>query len=357
MMKNMKNLNENADGRDIEKLLSKVKELENMIKELKDNENSQKDLLNITAHELRTPIHTIVGYMELIMESNKYREFDLQNGAYLSAIERNSIRLQTLINRILDLAKVESKSFVLNKVTVDLNQELKDMVEEFRKTLQGNWKEMAEGEISNDFKQVTDSHKIDHSSIEIIFEPSNDAVKVSIDRVKIYQVISNLLNNSLKSINKKYTTLQQVESTKEKDFMIISVELASSPFTPKFSSRRSIQHNKSIIGDKPAVVLNEIDSSNSNLQQKNNSKQSSPPKYAIVSIEDSGEGISNEIIPILFSKFGSNSSKGMGFGLYLSKRIVEVHGGKMWAQNKVQGNKTNHKKGAVFSFSLPVISR
>jgi signal transduction histidine kinase len=54
-------------------------------------------------------------------------------------------------------------------------------------------------------------------------------------------------------------------------------------------------------------------------------------------------------LPKLFSKFVTNSPDGTGVGLFISKNIVEAHGGKVWVQNNANGN----GKGATFSFSLP----
>jgi two-component system, OmpR family, sensor histidine kinase VicK len=71
---------------------------------------------------------------------------------------------------------------------------------------------------------------------------------------------------------------------------------------------------------------------------------------AIVTVEDNGSGISPEIFPRLFSKFSSKSFSGTGLGLYISKNIVEAHGGKIWAQNNINQG----KYGASFSFSLPL---
>jgi two-component system sensor histidine kinase VicK len=58
-----------------------------------------------------------------------------------------------------------------------------------------------------------------------------------------------------------------------------------------------------------------------------------------------------EIIPRLFTKFATRSFSGTGLGLYISKNIVEAHGGKMWAENNPQG------EGATFTFTLPLSSR
>src|ERR687897_817313 len=70
-----------------------------------------------------------------------------------------------------------------------------------------------------------------------------------------------------------------------------------------------------------------------------------------VSIKDTGSGIDPEIMPRLFTKFSSKSFKGTGLGLYISKSIVEAHGGKIWAENNIDG------KGATFSFSLPLFDQ
>jgi signal transduction histidine kinase len=71
--------------------------------------------------------------------------------------------------------------------------------------------------------------------------------------------------------------------------------------------------------------------------------------YVIVRIKDSGSGIDSEILPRLFTKFATKSEAGgTGLGLFISKNIVEAHGGRIWAENNTDG------KGASFSFSLPM---
>ena len=69
---------------------------------------------------------------------------------------------------------------------------------------------------------------------------------------------------------------------------------------------------------------------------------------AIVSVVDTGTGIDPGIMPRLFEKFATKSLTGTGLGLFISKSIVEAHGGKLWAQNNPDGN------GATFEFSLPL---
>src|SRR5919108_4012342 len=69
----------------------------------------------------------------------------------------------------------------------------------------------------------------------------------------------------------------------------------------------------------------------------------------IISVKDSGEGIHPVIMPRLFTKFATKSDMGTGLGLYISKSIVEAHGGRIWAENNPDG------KGATFGFSLPLL--
>jgi len=69
--------------------------------------------------------------------------------------------------------------------------------------------------------------------------------------------------------------------------------------------------------------------------------------FLIISVKDTGPGIDPEILSKLFTKFASNSDMGTGLGLFISKGIVEAHGGKIWAEN-------NPDRGATFSFSLPI---
>jgi two-component system, OmpR family, sensor histidine kinase VicK len=64
-------------------------------------------------------------------------------------------------------------------------------------------------------------------------------------------------------------------------------------------------------------------------------------------MEHSYKGIDSEIIPRLFTKFATKSEHGIGLGLYISKSIIEAHGGRIWAKNNIDG------KGATFIFSLP----
>jgi signal transduction histidine kinase len=68
----------------------------------------------------------------------------------------------------------------------------------------------------------------------------------------------------------------------------------------------------------------------------------------VVSVKDTGPGIDSEIMPRLFTKFTSKSQTGTGLGLFISKSIIEAHGGRIWAENN------KDRKGATVAFRLPL---
>jgi signal transduction histidine kinase len=79
-------------------------------------------------------------------------------------------------------------------------------------------------------------------------------------------------------------------------------------------------------------------------------KRSNNMDLLLVRVKDTGTGIDDDIMPRLFEKFVTRSEKGIGLGLFISKSIIEVHGGRIWAENNADG------KGATFTFTLPLLS-
>ncbi len=79
-------------------------------------------------------------------------------------------------------------------------------------------------------------------------------------------------------------------------------------------------------------------------------KKKDDEKKVFICVKDAGSGIEKFIVTHLFSKFATKSKGGTGLGLYISKKIIEAHGGQIWAENNKDG------KGATFGFSLPVVN-
>jgi len=136
-----------------------------------------------------------------------------------------------------------------------------------------------------------------NENIRLSYKPLD--ILISADKGRITQVISNLLSNAVKFIKKG-----GLGGT-----VIVDIE--------KKRVRRTAQEDK------------EHD-------------------VVVVSIKDDGPGIDPEIMPRLFTKFAAKSDIGTGLGLFISKSIVEAHGGKIWAENSADG------RGATFTFSLSI---
>ena len=151
-------------------LTSKLKELNEQLK-YKDQLKNQ--FINIAAHELRTPIQPILGLTEVIRSRNAASATHKQDEEFLEIIIRNAKRLRGLSEKILDISKIENRILRLDKERFNINEKLRDII--------------------NDIKSK-------ENEVEIIFaEPNVDPVIVDADRIRIDEVISNLLTNAVES--------------------------------------------------------------------------------------------------------------------------------------------------------------
>jgi signal transduction histidine kinase len=78
-------------------------------------------------------------------------------------------------------------------------------------------------------------------------------------------------------------------------------------------------------------------------------------KKVLVSVKDGGTGIDPAIMPRLFTKFATKSETGTGLGLFISKSIIESHGGRIWAENNNNSDGAE-ARGSTFYFTLPLLS-
>ena len=148
------------------------------------------------------------------------------------------------------------------------------------------------------------------------FEPKEDPINVIADKVRIFEVISNLLNNAIKFSNGQTITISSKKVLKKE----IIKYLAHNDY---HQQKEDLITNTENTDDEVLV--------------------------AVVSIRDKGKGIDPDVLPRLFTKFTTKSNQGTGLGLYIAKSIIEAHGGQIWAQNNYDKD-----KGATFSFSLPL---
>jgi signal transduction histidine kinase len=158
---------------------------------------------------------------------------------------------------------------------------------------------------------VASLHANSPTPIDIVFEPHDDPLIVFADKLGIFEVLSNLMDNAIKFSNSESITISVTRFQDDKD-----------------------KANQ--------VHPEELENGESGNRKKKNNQ------FVLVSIKDKGKGIDKEILSGLFNKFITKSDQGTGLGLYIAKSIVEAHGGRIWTQNN------ENEKGATFSFSLPL---
>jgi signal transduction histidine kinase len=157
------------------------------------------------------------------------------------------------------------------------------------------------------------------------------------EKFNLNDVISNSIQDHKNEIEKTNGNLKLLYENEKEEEDNIFVEADRTRLSQVISNliRNAIKFTKEGI----IVITARKDNSNSN----NNNQ-------VIISVKDTGSGIDPEILPRLFSKFATKSFEGTGLGLFISKSIIEDHGGRIWAENNADG------KGATFSFSIPIIS-
>ncbi len=252
--------------------ITKRKEAEFLINEeivkLKELDQIRKNLISRVAHELKTPIATVCGGSELF--SYQYHE-KLENNQQelINLIEKGGKRLKYLVENLIDISRMEYNKFKLKRELIDLSKLIRD----------------SSKEMMHFSKERNISLNLD--LIETLY--------LEIDRIRIEQVLMNLISNAIKN-------------------------------TPP--------------------------------NGKINVKLEKSDNWAIISVSDTGVGITKEEMELLFTQFGKMERygdgleyidiQGSGLGLFISKEIVELHSGSIRAESK------GRHKGSNFIVKLPI---
>jgi len=240
---------------------------EEMVK-LKDLDQIRKDLISRVSHELKTPLVSVCGGAELLLDLYG-EEFKGDSKELLELIEKGGKRLKHLVENLVDITRIEYKKFELNKDISDFSQVIRDCMKELMYLIKKR-------------KLNLELDLMDNLFLEF-------------DKIRIEQVIINLLSNAIKNTppNGKIT----VKTLRRDD----SVELL---------------------------------------------------------ISDSGIGLTIEEMEKLFTRFGKIERygngqeyidiQGTGLGLYISKEIIDLHEGQIWAKS------AGRDKGSTFTIKLPI---
>ena len=155
------------------------------------------------------------------------------------------------------------------------------------------------------------------------------SLKLNVERIHLNKLISDIIEDYRNEIEK---TNKDIKLVHESQDQIIEIDADKNRLTQVISN----------------LVSNAIKFTNEGTIKVTEEVKDD---MVLVTVKDTGQGIDPEIFPKLYSKFASKSETGTGLGLFISKSIVEAHGGKIWAANN---DSSDGKKGAAFTFSIPL---
>ena len=254
---------------------------------------AKSEFLANMSHELRTPLNHIIGFTELVLDK-QCGNLNEKQGEYLNDALQSSRHLLSLINDILDLSKVEAGKLELNLAEIPL-----------RMLLEGSLNMVKEKALKHRIRLLTDMDGIP----EVI----------QADERKLKQILYNLLSNAV-----KFTPDGG------------SVVLSARYLLKKEGHWMTRNGQRSVLP----------------LEVREDGKR--PADLIYISVQDTGIGIKGEDLQRIFDPFeqadnsASRRYQGTGLGLSLTKRLVELHGGRIWAESEGEG------KGSKFILLIPV---
>lgn len=231
-------------------------------RQIKEADRIRSEFLGKISHELRTPLNSIIGFSKVILNGIDGPLTDLQR-IDMTAIYTSGQHLLSLVNDILDFSKIEAGKMELHREKLD-------------------FKEIVAGVMAMAIALV------EGKEIELIEEIESNLPPVYADRVRVRQVVLNLVSNAAKFTDKGFIALRALARDRE----------------------------------------------------------------LLISVSDTGIGIAEKDIPLIFEEFRQVDSsigrraEGTGLGLPISKRLIEMHGGRLWVES-------SPGRGSTFYFTLP----
>jgi signal transduction histidine kinase len=271
-----------------ERVQERTQELATANEQLVAASRHKSEFLANMSHELRTPLNSILGFSQLLLEQTQ-EVLPAKQLRFLSNVHTSGEHLLQLINDILDLSKVEAGKFVLQPESLPAAQTLEDIL------VIGRGLANKKGQL-------------------IQTEIAPDLPPLSADPVRFKQILFNLLSNAV-----KFTPNGGRITVRAR-----TVPIAECGMRNAESSQSAIPNPQSEISD-----------------------------FLEIAVTDTGAGIRAEDLPKLFREFTqlettrAQKHEGTGLGLALTRHLVELHGGRIWAESEGEG------KGSTFTVVLP----
>ncbi|KAH7383344.1 hypothetical protein BKA66DRAFT_492648 [Pyrenochaeta sp. MPI-SDFR-AT-0127] len=278
-----------------------------------DSKRQLENFIDSTSHEIRNPLCAIVQCADSIISSHK--DFEKTKGFQLAhrAVLRNTVdaaetivqcskHMKTIVDDVLTMSKLDSGLFVMTPVDVQLESIAKDAVRMFK----GEARSAGVGlrlRVEESCKRIN----IDY---------------VSLDPTRVLQILINLITNAI-----KFTRLEEKRQ--------ISVSLGVSIKEPRCNADGHVSFIRT--------------SESSVAQTLQADWEDGEIVYVILSVQDTGRGLSDAEHDLLFARFSQTSPRthidygGSGLGLFISRRLTEMHGGAIGFESKAG-------IGSTFSF-------
>jgi signal transduction histidine kinase len=293
-------------GKEVKKRTKELQETNRLLgvtnEQLRERDRMQNEFINIAAHEMRTPIQPILGLSEIILQKL------LNIAKQLQKEEEDAI----VYEQLQDSSRIPNRPNSIFRSSLSLSVEkIIPMVEI----------------ISRNAKRL---EKLTNNLLDVTRIENNKSLELSKEIFPIDSVIRDCIIDASQRIGKKAIKFSYVSANEDQQHVT----------TIKADRTRIAQ-----------VLMNLLDNSINSSQEGVISVKRTVDRDAntmTLSVKDAGSGINPDITPRLFSKFATASEKGTGLGLYISKKIVEAHGGKIWAENN------KDEDGATFAFTIPM---
>jgi two-component system sensor histidine kinase VicK len=344
--------------------------IENIFKQNKDDQQIQH---KIQLRYLEQPLQTKVTILIVDKKYSLVIETDKEKVKTLT-LEKTKKEEQTDINKnntkylqsqgLCIFSNSESTVSSLSSIfeilwrQIDLYEELRDVYKELeiRDEAQKEFIAIAAHELRNPIQPILGVSEILHSKAEYsknseyldviirnarklhrlsedilnVTKMEKQSFKLNKEWFSIKELILNAIQECYNQVGKFYGNINIIYKSNDKKFDTISINGDKSKISQVITN---LIINAIEFVEKEDGVITIIG------ERKDN--------QILLYVKDNGTGISVEIFPKLFSKYVSKSNMGTGLGLYISKSIIETHGGKIWAKNN------ENEKGATFGFSLP----
>jgi len=273
---------------------------------LQELDKMKTEFVSLASHELLTPVSAIEGYLSMILDEKIVKIEDPKANQFLDRVYRSAKRLARLVADMLNISRIEEGRLLVQKANVNLNDMVTQVIEEIK------------------FK--ADEHKQ-----KVVFA-NPDHWQTFGDPDKIKEVLVNLIGNSIKYSKDPGTITVSIErvptKTLQDSWGQLEAEMRSRPLDDQEGIKSVVDpHLRDFVGAEQLEIK----------------------------VMDQGIGIPKAELPRLFTKFhrvgdfSTAESQGTGLGLYISRALVELHHGRIWADSEGQG------KGSTFTFTLPDI--